>query len=383
MQPPGRVLVTGGAGFIGSHTVDALILKNHQVRILDNFEKPVHLKGKPNYIPKDVELIEGDVRNKRDWEQALDGVDVVYHFAAYQDYLTDFSKFFHVNSVGTALLFEVVVERNIPLQKVIVASSQAVYGEGKYKCPNDKCQSPIKNNGICYPDIRSEEQLSKGQWDHRCPDCGEVLEPLPTDESKVNPQNQYAISKYSQELTALNLGKRYGIPTVAMRYSIVQGPRQSFYNAYSGACRIFGLNYFFNKQPIIYEDGKQIRDFVNIHDVVSANIMVLEEPKANYQVFNVGGGTEYTVKEFAEIVRKVFGKNEPPKITGEYRYGDTRHIISDIKKLKALGWEPEHSPLKSVMDYAAWLEEQVDINDVLDYTDKKMKELNVVRKIRV
>lgn len=376
-----KVLVTGGAGFIGSHTVDALLSKGHSVRILDNFSKPVHLTGRPDYLQKDAEILEGDVRNKGDWIKALDDVDVVYHFAAYQDYLPDFGKYFHVNSVGTALLYEVAVERKIPVQKVIFASSQAVYGEGKYECPNIRCQSQEENRGIFYPDIRPIEQLERGQWEHKCSICGEALEPQLTDESKVNPQNQYAVSKYSQELIALNLGRRYGIATVGLRYSIVQGPRQSFYNMYSGACRVFCLSYFFEKPPPVYEDGNQLRDFVNIKDVVAANIAVLENDQADYQILNVGGGKTYTVLEFAEMVRKAFGSDFHAKTTGEYRYGDTRHIFSDINKLKALGWEPQYTPEKSVADYAIWLKGQKDIEDVQDYARKKMKELNVVQKV--
>ncbi len=376
---PKIVLVTGGAGFIGSHVVDALLRKGYGVRILDSLEKPVHLKGKPEYVPEEAEFILGDVRKKEDWERALEGVGAVFHLAAYQDYLPDFSKFFHVNTVGTALLYEVAVERNIALDKVIIASSQAVYGEGKYKCLNGDCPGSA---AVYYPDLRSSEQLAGGDWEHSCPDCEATLTPQPTDESTVNPRNQYALSKYTQEMIGFNLGRRYGIPTVAMRYSIVQGPRQSFYSAYSGACRIFCLSYFFDREPVIYEDGDQIRDFVNINDVVDANLLVLEKDEADYQVFNVGGATAYTVREFAGIVKNVFEKGFDPRIPGEYRFGDTRHIFSDIRRLKGLGWAPAHSPEKSVRDYAAWLNEQVDIDDVLDYAERKMKEMNVVRKAK-
>jgi dTDP-L-rhamnose 4-epimerase len=316
------------------------------------------------------------VRDKAAWETSLEGIDAVYHFAAYQDYLPDFSKFFHVNSVGTALLYEVAVERNLPLKKVVIASSQAVYGEGRHHCPS--CDITI------YPDIRSSDVMDKGLWDHLCPTCSTFLEVQPTDESRINPQNQYALSKYTQELIAINFGRRYNIPTAAMRYSIVQGPRQSFYNAYSGACRIFCLSYFFDKSPAIYEDGKQVRDFVNIKDVVAANIAVLESDKANYEVFNVGGGRAYTVSEFDATVRKVFGKEAmAPRMPGEYRFGDTRHIFSDVSKLKDLGWEPKFTPEDSVRSYMEWLKEQVDIEDVLDYAERKMKEMAVVRKAAV
>jgi len=364
-------LVTGGAGFIGSHTVDALLARNYNVRILDNLSKPVHLKGKPDYVPDQAEFVLGDVRNKDDWLKALEGIDVVYHFAAYQDYLPDFSKFMHVNSVGTALLYEIIVEKNLPIKKVIVASSQAVYGEGKYRCP--RC------NRIKFPDIRELDDLERGEWNHRCQDCGTPLQAMWTNEKRVNPQNQYALSKYSQEQLSINLGKRYQIPTVCLRYSIVQGPRQSIYNAYSGACRIFCLSLFFDRQPPVYEDGRQVRDFVNIFDVVQANLKVLDAPQADYQIFNVGGGKTYTVYEFAQLVAKVFDKKITPKITGQYRFGDTRHIFSDISKLKSIGWKPKYSVEDSITAYVQWLQEIDAVENVLDSAAQQLKALNVVR----
>jgi dTDP-L-rhamnose 4-epimerase len=294
-----HVLITGGAGFIGSHTADRLLGMGHDVRVLDNLQKPVHMKGRPDYLSDKVEFIEGDVRDKATLENAMQGVDAIYHLAAYQDYLPDFSTYFHVNSVSTALIYEIIVEKNLPVKKVIVASSQAVLGEGLYRC---------EDHGELIPDIRLEEQLSKGDWEHHCPHCGKYMQYQPTPEEKINPQNQYAMSKHSQEIIAVNLGKRYGIPSVAMRYSIVQGPRQSFYNAYSGAMRIFNLHLYFDRQPTIYEDGMQIRDYVNYNDVVDANILVLENDRADYQAFNVGGGRGYTVLDFYGKVQEVTGK---------------------------------------------------------------------------
>ena len=282
-----KILITGGAGFIGSHTCDALIEKGHHVRILDNLQQPVHPKGKPKYLHPDAEFFLGDVRDKQMWKSALKDMDAVFHFAAYQDYLTDFSTFFHVNSVSTALLFEVLIEAGFDqrVRKVIVAASQAVMGEGRYMCPACSVESPHFN----YPQIRLEAQLEKGQWDHRCPDCHGILKWQPSDESVINPCNPYALSKYSQEQIALQLGKRYSIPSVVMRYSIVQGPRQSLYNAYSGAMRIFALSLMLDRNPIIFEDGKQIRDFVNINDVTDANVLVLNSKEADFNTFNVGG----------------------------------------------------------------------------------------------
>ncbi|GAB4534991.1 MAG: NAD-dependent epimerase/dehydratase family protein [Thermodesulfovibrionia bacterium] len=368
-----NILVTGGAGFIGSHTVDRLIEKGHNVRILDNLQKPVHLKGMPSYINKEADFLLGDVRDKQTLEKALEGMDVVYHFAAYQDYLTDFSTYFHVNSVGTALIYEIIVAKRLPVKKVIVASSQAVLGEGLYRC---------KRHGEVLPDIRIEEQLSRGDWEHHCPYCGEYMEYQQTPESKVNPQNQYAMSKYSQEMIAINLGKRYKIPSVALRYSIVQGPRQSFYNAYSGAMRIFCLNLYFNKQPIIYEDGKQVRDFINYQDVVDANINVLEDERADYQCFNVGGGKPCTVIEFYKKVQEVTGRDIEPIISRYYRYGDTRHIFSDITKLRSLGWSPKITVDESIRQYWEYLNKQTDIEDILGYAEKTMMTQGVVRSVK-
>ncbi len=366
-----KVLVTGGAGFIGSHTVDRLLKIGYDVRILDNLQKPVHLKGKPSYIPNEAEFILGDVRDRDTIEKALENVDYVFHLAAYQDYLPDFSTFFHVNSVSTALIYEIAVAKNLPIKKIIVASSQFVNGEGIYK---------DKDGNFVYPKRRTNRQLEKGEWDFTDNE-GCKLDYIWTPETYASPPNQYAISKYSQELMALNFGERYNIPSVAMRYSIVQGSRQSFYNMYSGACRIFSLSYYFDKAPTVYEDGLMMRDFVNVHDVVDANILVMQDERSNYNAYNVGGGKAYTVKDFAEIVAKEFGKEQiNPNITGEYRFGDTRNACSNITKLKSLGWSPLRTAEDSVKEYVDYLKAQTDIQDILDYAEKTMKNLNVVRK---
>jgi len=363
-------MVSGGAGFIGSHTVDGLLARGYEVKIMDSLEPPVHLKGRPDYTPKEAEFILGDVRNKADWKTALKGIDVVFHFAAYQDYLTDFSKFFDVNSRGTALLYEVIIEKKLSVEKVIVASSQAVYGEGKYRCCED---------GIVYPDPRSLDQLKRGNWEPRCPKCGSKIKMQLTDESRVNPANSYGISKYSQELISLNLGKRYSIPTTCLRYSIVQGPRQAPYNLYSGALRAFALSLYFGRRPVIYEDGLQLRDYVNIEDAVRVNLLALEDSRTSHQVYNVGGGKGYSVLELAEVVAGAFGRDGDLKISGEFRYGDTRHIVSDITKLRMLGWEPTNSLEKSVHDYVSWLREEKVAKDITEFAQKRMKQLGVVR----
>ena len=241
--PTGLCLVTGGAGFIGSHTADALLARGCEVRILDSLQPRVHPKGKPPHLPAEAEFIQGDVANREDLARALEGVKYVYHLAAYQDYLPDFSTFIHVNTESTALLYELLVEKDYPVEKVVVASSQAVYGEGRYTC--EKC-------GDVYPGLREEPQLRRADWELKCPECGCAVQWQTTGEGRVNPKNQYAVSKYAQEMIAITLGQRYQIPTVGMRYSIVQGPRQSFFNAYSGACRIFSLSLHFGQSPLVY-----------------------------------------------------------------------------------------------------------------------------------
>jgi dTDP-L-rhamnose 4-epimerase len=370
-----KALLTGGAGFIGSHTADALLRKGIEVRILDSLEEPVHPgRRKPEYLDQRIEFIRGDVRDERALLAALRGCDVVYHFAAFQDYLPTFSRFFDVNVTSTALIYELIVREKLPVRKVIVASSQAALGEGLYL---DTSGKPV------LPDIRPTEQLERGVWEVGAPPgYAGPLRWQPTDETVANPQNQYGLSKIAEERVALSLGKRYEVPSVAMRYSITQGPRQSFYNAYSGACRIFSLNFHLGREPMIYEDGRQIRDFVNIQDVVDANLLVLEDARADYEMFNVGGDKPCTVAEFASVVAEVFGvEGYHPVPCGKFRFGDTRHICSDVSKLKRLGWKPSRSIQDSVEAYKGWLASAENAAEILDYCNLQMAKLNVVREV--
>jgi len=370
-----RVLITGGAGFIGSHTADALLREGCQVRVLDSLEEPVHPgRAKPGYLDPRIEFVRGDVRDERVLLDALRGCEVVYHLAAFQDYLPTFSRFFDVNVTSTALLYELIVREKLPVKKVIVASSQAALGEGLYKDATGRA---------VLPDIRPTTQLERGQWDVAAPaGFAGPLRWQRTDETVANPQNQYGLSKLAEERVALSLGKRYGIPSVAMRYSIVQGPRQSFYNAYSGACRVFCLSFHLGREPMIYEDGQQVRDFVNVHDVVAANLLVLQDARADYEMFNVGGDQPYTVAEFASVVAEVFGAaGYRPEPCGKYRFGDTRHICSDVSKLKRLGWQPARGIHDSVVAYKGWLSTADNAAQILDYCNRQMAQLNVVRDV--
>ena len=367
-----KALVTGGAGFIGSHIADALLARGCEVRVLDSLEPRVHPRGRPAYLSRDIEFLQGDVRDRAAVERALAGVEVVFHQAAYQDYMPDYSKFFHSNVVSTALLFEIIREKNLPVRKVVVASSQSVYGEGQYRC---------LDHGLILPEARPVEQLDRGEWDLRCPDCRGALVPVPLRETSANPAGPYGISKYAQELASLRLGKTLGIHAVALRYSIVQGARQSFYNAYSGICRIFTRAFRSGHAPVIYEDGRQLRDYVHISDVVAANLLVLDDPRAGGQAFNVGSGRATTVLDYASVLRRKMNAPLEAEIPGVYRVGDVRHTVSSVAKLETLGWRVTKDLDEIFSDYLAWLDATPDAGDYFKAAFDAMKQSGVVRRV--
>jgi dTDP-L-rhamnose 4-epimerase len=366
-----KVLVTGGAGFIGSHTVDALLARGYEVRVLDRLGPPTHTGAWPSYLSADAERVHGDVTDRDALHGALRGVDAVFHLAAYQDYLTDFSHFFLTNSVSTALLYELIIAERLPIRKVVVASSQAVYGEGKYSCTS---------HGSQFPDQRGQEQLERGDWEVRCSTCTASIDPTWTDETVTRPHNSYAFSKRDQEDIAIKLGRRYAIPSVALRYSIVLGPRQSFRNTYSGALRSFTVRALHDQPPVLYEDGGQLRDYVAINDVVRANLLVFEDPRADFGVFNVGGDRRVTVRELADRVVEAAAAQVEPEVAGLYRVGDTRHVFSDISQLKALGWRPRVSLDEIVGRYVAWAADQPDLRDTFAHACQRMQATGVVRR---
>lgn len=367
------VLVTGGAGFIGSHTALELLRQGFRVRALDFIAPPVHEGGKrPRWLDPGVELVVGDIRDREIVAAALTGVDRVIHLAAYQDYLPDFSTFFNTNTAGTALIYELIVERRLPIEKVVVASSQAAYGEGRHECPQ---------HGAVYPDIRSEDQLHAADWEIHCPSCSRLTEWQPTDESITNPQNPYGLSKLTQEMVAFSLGKRYGVPTTCLRYSITQGMWQSPRNPYSGICRIFTLRALAGKPPIVFEDGKQKRDYAYVGDVAKANVLCLTDARTNGQAYNVGGGEVLSALEYAEVVRDVLGGVVgEPELPGYYRFGDTRHMVSSVSKLEALGWRPTTKVHAIVAEYSEWVASE-HFNDNSDEAIERMLKLGTLRTI--
>ena len=370
-----KVLVTGGAGFIGSHTVDLLLEKGYEVKVLDLLQKRVHPYGKPKYLGPEVEFIQGDVSDKETMVKAMSGIEGIFHLAAYQDYMPDFSNFIKVNTMSTALIFEIIVEKKLNIKKIVLASSQSTYGEGKYTC---------KDHGIQYPDGRSVEQLESSDWEMHCPQygCKNYLTPVLIDEAVTNPFTAYGISKECLERLATKLGKRYSIPTTSMRYSIVQGPRNSFFNAYSGVCRIFTLRLINNKPPVIYEDGKQLRDYLYVKDVASANVIAFEKSECNYEPLNVGGKEGINLIDYTKILIKATGKNIEPIIPGYYRYGDTRHTVSSSEKLKKLGWQNKYTLEDIFKDYVKWVLEQPDVKDRYEEIEAQMKKQEVLRKAK-
>ena len=349
-----RALVTGGAGQIGSHIADALLQKGWDVTVLDNLDPVTHPGGRPPWLRTDVRFIEAEVTDGDAMARALEGVQVVFHEAAYQGPLPDFSKFFHVNSGGTALIYETIVTKRLQVEKVIVASSQAVYGEGAYRCPL---------HGVHYPDPRPREQLLEGDWELRCPTCLHVLHALATDERRVNGATAYAVSKRSQEEIALGFGRTYGIPSVALRYAITFGPRQSFHNAYSGLSGILAQRVLNERPVVLYEDGLQIRDVVSVEDVADANLFVMENSGADFQAFNVGIGRGVTVLEFVRLLASKLGVEPTIEMPGEFRLGDVRHLVPDVSKLVRLGWRAKMTLDQAAEAYADWIVDQPEVKD--------------------
>jgi dTDP-L-rhamnose 4-epimerase len=370
-----KILVTGGAGLIGSHIVDLLHEKNYDVKILDNLEKVTHLNGKPEWITDDTEFILGDIRNKKDWEKALLGVDAVFHEAAWGGFAPEISKMTETNITGVALMFEAIREKKYPVKKIVVASSQAVYGEGKYRC---------RTHGNIHPPLRSVNQLQAKKWEVKCPRCRKELKPLPIDEdTTLDVTGAYSISKLAEEKLSIALGKEFNIPTVALRYSLTYGPRQSIFNPYTGICSIFSMQILQNNRPIVYEDGKQTRDFTFVKDVAMANVFVLENKNTDYQVFNVGTGKGTCVSDFAMKLAKIYNKKSMrPLFTGEFRCLDLRHLTTDNKKLVNLGWKPKYSLDQGLGEYAQWIMKQNKPEIYFKEALSQLRKMGVVRKTK-
>lgn len=355
-----KVLITGGAGFIGSHLADELINKGYSVRALDNLSPQVHGEnaGRPEYLNPEVELQTGDVRDRKAVRKALEGVDAVFHLAAMVGVgqsMYQIKDYTDVNNVGTAVLMEALMDQ--PVEKLVTASSMSIYGEGLY----------LDNKGE--KRMQCERQLSdlkNGKWE-MYDEEGNELKPVPTPETKTpNLSSIYALSKYDQERLSLITGKAYNIPTTALRFFNVYGTRQALSNPYTGVLAIFASRLLNNNPPMIFEDGNQKRDFIHVKDVARACRLAMEKPEANEQVFNIGSGNIYSIQFIADKLAEVMGKEKlKAEITGKYRVGDIRHCFADTTKTREiLGFEPEVKFEEGLFELAEWLKTQIATDNV-------------------
>lgn len=362
-----RILVTGGAGFVGSFLVEGLLAKGYEVRVLDGLVPQVHgSAGTPRFLPDGVEFIRGDVIDPEAWVRALDGIDIVFHQAAevgVGQSMYEVTRYVQANTLGTAHLLEYLANRSHQIHKIVVASSMSIYGEGEYLC--DHC-------GKVYPQVREEPQLVEKRWELECPGCRQALRPVPTTEEKpLRPTSIYAVTKRDQEEMCLSIGRAYRIPTVALRYFNIYGPRQSLSNPYTGVAAIFNSRLLNGNSPLVYEDGLQSRDFVHVRDIVQANLLVMQSSAANYEVFNVGTGQPSTILDVARGLARELGTSIEPQVVHKFRQGDIRHCYADISKIRKLGFEPTVSFEQGLADLAAWARNQ----EAVDHADEAASEL--------
>ncbi|WP_295552270.1 NAD(P)-dependent oxidoreductase [uncultured Pseudacidovorax sp.] len=357
---PKNVLITGGAGFIGSHLADELLARGHHVRALDNLTPQVHGEGgrRPEYLDAAVELMVGDVTDPQAVRSALQGIDTVFHFAAavgVGQSMYEVAHYTRTNNLGTAVLLEALIEK--PVEQLIVASSMSLYGEGLYR----DADGQVRDMGE-----RPLAQLRAGQWEWQ-DERGRALVPAPTPESKAPAlASVYALSKYDQERLCLMTGRAYGIKTVALRFFNAYGPRQALSNPYTGVLAIFAARLLNGNAPQIFEDGLQQRDFVSVYDIARGCRLAMDSDAAAGDVFNLGSGEPYTVREVAERVARAVGREDTvPEITGKYRTGDIRHCYADIGKAqRVLGYAPQINLSGGLTELAAWLEGQAAIDRV-------------------
>jgi dTDP-L-rhamnose 4-epimerase len=347
-----QVLITGGAGFVGSHLADGLLRAGHRVRILDDLTPQVHQGNPPNYLSPEAELVVGDIRDPNRLRDVLSGVDVIFHFAAtvgVGQSMYEMSRYMSINTQGTAELLQALLDTKHSPEKLIVASSMSIYGEGQYLCSS--CGK------AAFPPVRPVSQLREGQWELHCEACSGLLTPQPTNESKPSEINSiYAISKRDQEDLCLIYGRNYDLPVTALRFFNIYGTRQALSNPYTGVAAVFAARLINDQAPLVFEDGEQMRDFVSVHDIVCANMLAMEQPESNGEVINIGCGRPIRINRVAEILAAALGKDIEPVITHKYRAGDIRHCYADVTKARRLlGYEPQVTHEEGFRELAAWL----------------------------
>ncbi len=365
--------MTGGAGLIGSHVVDLLVHEGWKVRILDNLEPQTHRRGKPAWINLRAEFVEGDLRDRETIAAALEGIDVVFHQAAYGGYMPQIAKYVHVNSLGTAQMLEVIRENKLSVSKIIVASSQAVYSEGAASCPN---------HGLVFPSVRPVEQLRRGDWEVHCPVCDAVTQSVPTPEhAPVGGETVYGLTKVDQEKLVLLWGKQIGIPTVALRYSCTYGPRQSIFNPYTGVIAIFCTRLLNGLPPVFFEDGEQTRDMSFVEDIACANLLAAETDVLDGLPVNVGSGRGFSVREMAERISEALNIRIAPEINGEFRPGEMRHLTSGIDRIRAAGYKPQVDLAEGIERYLDWIRQQSDVRDYFSEAATILRDKGIVHRV--
>ena len=369
-----RALVTGGAGLIGSHIVDLLLREGWTVRILDNLEPQTHKNGKPDWVNPAAEFRQGCVQDYETMRAALTDIDVVFHEAAYGGYMPEMAKYVLVNSFGTAQMLEIIRDHHLPIRKVLVASSQAVYSEGAANCPE---------HGHVVPLLRSAEQLRAGDFSVHCPVCGRPTSSIPTPEATPGGgETVYALTKVDQERLVLLWGKQTGIPTVALRYSCTYGPRQSLFNPYTGVIAIFCTRLLNGQPPIMYEDGAQTRDLCFVEDIAHANLLAATTDKLDGLPANVGSGRATSVRDLAEIIANQVGVKLAPIARGEFRPGEIRSLISDISRIRTIGYAPRTSIEEGIARYVAWIKTQGSVEDYFSKAEAGLRAKGIVQSVR-
>ncbi len=369
-----RALVTGGAGLIGSHIVDLLLREGWTVRILDNLEPQTHKNGKPEWVNPKAEFRQGFVQDYETMHSALRDIDVVFHQAAYGGYMPEMAKYVLVNSFGTAQMLEIIRDHQLPIQKVVVASSQAVYSEGAAHCPE---------HGNVVPLLRPSEQLRAGDFAVKCPICGNATSSIPTPESTPGGgETVYALTKVDQERLVLLWGKQTGTPTVALRYSCTYGPRQSLFNPYTGVIAIFCTRLLNQQQPIMYEDGGQTRDLCFVEDIARANLLVATSDKLDGLPVNVGSGRATAVRDLAGIIAEKLGIDIAPLARGEFRPGEIRSLISDISRIRTIGYEPSVTIEQGIGRYIDWIRTQGPVDDYFAKAEAGLRAKGIVQNVK-
>ena len=368
-----RALVTGGAGLIGSHIVDLLVQEGWQVRILDNLEPQTHKNGKPKWIHPAAEFRQGNVQDYETMHSALTDIDIVFHEAAYGGYMPEMAKYVLVNSFGTAQMLEIIRDHKLPIHKVVVASSQAVYSEGAAHC---------EVHGHVVPLLRPTEQLRAGDFQVHCPHCGRPTVSIPTPEATPGGgETVYALTKVDQERLVLLWGKQTGIPTVALRYSCTYGPRQSLFNPYTGVIAIFCTRLLNGQPPIMYEDGNQTRDLCFVEDIAHANLLAATRDELNGLPVNVGSGRATSVRDLAGIIAQQLGVSINPLARGEFRPGEIRSLISDITRIRSIGYEPRVRLEEGIARYIAWIKTQGAVEDYFAKAETGLREKGIVQNV--